>query len=347
MYFGRKTMTYINSLCTDVGTDNCPCPLAETGDCLICSRLAGRRECDCRWAGVCIYNEYIQNGKLIRGKREDLPAAVLKKIWYGSDLLAAVLQVSKGFALKASQPGSFVFVNTEGKSGFSNVPVSVMKADPENGQLFLALKIISAKTKAVAEEEKMLMLRGVYRNGLLGGGLEGLRDDVRSPGNGAERKKWLIITKGIGFAPAVNLMRSAKGRVKMDFIIDTDKICGEIIMDHLQSEASAGADEMTFRKESLQEVTENLRTERAKGRSALLAGSFNVDEYDRIIILTSDYYIRTLTEYMNIPSHKLVFCNNFRMCCGEGICGACGHIGKDGNVSKMCKCRSADVRELL
>lgn len=111
-------MTYINSLCTDVGTDNCPCPLAETGDCLICSRLAGRRECDCRWAGVCIYNEYIQNGKLIRGKREDVPAAVLKKIWYGSDLLAAVLQVSKGFALKASQPGSFVFVNTEGKADF-------------------------------------------------------------------------------------------------------------------------------------------------------------------------------------------------------------------------------------
>lgn len=340
-------MTYINSLCTDVGTDNCPCPLAETGDCLICSRLAGREECDCRWAGVCIYNEYIQNGKQIRGRREDVPVAILKKIWYGSDLLVAVLQVSKGFALKASQPGSFVFANPEGKSGFSNVPVSVMKTDPEKGHLFLALKIISAKTKAVAEEEKRLMLRGVYRNGLLGGGLEGLRDDLRSSESGADRKRWLIITKGIGFAPAVNLMRSAKGRVKTDFIIDTDKICAEIIMDHLQSEVPDGADEMTFRKGSLQEMTENLRTERAKGRNALLAGSCNVDEYDRIIILASDYYISTLSEHMAIPSHKLVFCNNFRMCCGEGICGACSHIDREGNVNKMCKCRSADVRGLL
>ena len=58
-------MTYINSVCADVGTANCPCPLAATGDCLVCGRLSGRGECDCSWAGVCIYNEYIQNGSVI------------------------------------------------------------------------------------------------------------------------------------------------------------------------------------------------------------------------------------------------------------------------------------------
>lgn len=339
-------MTYINSVCADVGTANCPCPLAVTGDCLVCGRLSGRGECDCCWAGVCIYNEYIQNGSVIRGVRENKEAAILKKIWYGSDLLVIVLKVSKGFVLKAAQPGSFVFINAEAKSEFSNVPVSVMKADPEKGRIFVALKIISGKTKVIAEEESSLMLRGVYGNGLLGRGLEGLREDVRKASGGSDKRRWLVITKGIGFAPAVNLAKSAAGSVMLDFLIDTEKINDEIVMDQLQS-AVAGEDDVSFRKVSLEALTDNLKSERAKGRNTLLAGSYNADEYDRIIILASDYYIKTLSEHMDIPPHKLVFCNNFRMCCGEGICGACGHIDKCGNVSKMCKCRSVEVGELL
>lgn len=51
--------------CIDCGTENCPCYLAATGDCLVCSRLAGKDYCDCNWKGVCIYNEFIQSGKKI------------------------------------------------------------------------------------------------------------------------------------------------------------------------------------------------------------------------------------------------------------------------------------------
>ena len=339
-------MTYINSLCADVGTDNCPCPLAETGDCLVCSRLAGRRECDCCWAGVCVYNEYIQNGSVVRQKRENEPTEILKKMWYGSDLLVIVLKVSKGFALKAAQPGAFVFVNPVGKSEISNVPVSVMRSEPESGRLFLALKVISAKTKAVAEVEDTLMLRGVYKNGLLGGGLSGLKQDMRSSGN-SNGKRWLIVTKGVGFAPAVNLMTCTSGDIKVDFLIDTEKINDEIVIDTLQKSIDDEGIEASFRKESLHEITNALQAEQSKGRRGLLAGTYNADEYDRIILMTSDYYIKTLSEYMEIPEHKLVFCNNFRMCCGEGICGACGHIDEHGNVSKMCKCRNINIRELL
>ncbi len=340
-------MTYMNSLCADVGTANCPCPLASTGDCLVCGKLSERGECDCCWAGVCVYNEYIQNGSLVRGSRENKTASILKKIWYGSDLLVIVLKVTKGFALEAAQPGSFVFVNASGEKEFSNVPVSVMKADPEKGQISIALKIISGKTKAVAREEKELQLRGVYRNGLLGQGLEGLREDIRQAGRAPGKKRWLIVTKGVGFAPAVNLTRRAGGNIRMDFLVDTEKINDEIVMDYLQSELSDNKADVSFRKDSLQSIGEYLKTERAKGRRPFLAGSYNTDVYDRIIILASDHYIKTLAEYMDIPPHKLVFCNNFRMCCGEGICGACSHIDGRGEVSKMCKCRSVDIRELL
>ena len=348
-------MTYINELCADIGTDNCPCPLAETGDCLVCSRLAGREECDCRWAGVCVYNEYIQNGGVVRQRREDRPSEILKKTWYGSDLLVLALKVSKGFALRASRPGSFVFVNPVGKSPLSNVPVSIMRTDVEEGKIFLAIKVISAKTKAVAEAEDVLMLRGVYRNGLLGGGLPGMRDDIRAGGSGKktsvreklQERRWLVITKGVGFAPAVNLLSEAGGKVKTDLLVDTEKISEEIVSDNLR--AVKGLDDGTINvsEVSLMEMTETLKAERAKGRCPSPAGADRMEAYDRVILLASDYYIKTLAECLEIPSQKLVFCNNFRMCCGEGICGACGHMDGSGNVSRMCKCRNVDVGELL
>ena len=52
--------------CIDVGSENCPCYLALTGDCLICSRLQGKDYCGCNWAGVCVYNEFIQGNKFIK-----------------------------------------------------------------------------------------------------------------------------------------------------------------------------------------------------------------------------------------------------------------------------------------
>ncbi len=337
-------MTYMNGLCVDAGTDNCPCPLAETGDCLVCSRLAGRRECGCSWAGVCVYNEFVQNGKMVRQQRRNKPVEIIKKVWYDSDLLVIVLKVSRGFALKAAQPGSFVFINAVGSSELANVPVSVMRSDVENGRLFLALKLISAKTKAVAEAADQLVLRGVYRNGLIGGGVSGLKEDLSGISPAEAQPRWLIITKGTGFAPAVNLLTAAGGRVAADLLIDSDKICGEIVADSMQGLSD---ENLSIRKVSLQELTETMISERAKGRPGHMAGNYRTDDYDRIIIMASDYYIKTLAECMDIPAGKLVFCNNFRMCCGEGICGACGHTDESGSVSKMCKCRSADVTGLL
>ena len=108
-------MTYFNPICADVGTRNCPCPLAETGDCLVCSRLSGARECSCRWAGVCVYNEYMQNGSMVRTKRQDRSTEILQRLWQGDDLLMLQLRVSRGFALEAA--GFFFISETTGSTG--------------------------------------------------------------------------------------------------------------------------------------------------------------------------------------------------------------------------------------
>lgn len=382
-------MTYFNPICADVGTRNCPCPLAETGDCLVCSRLSGARECSCRWAGVCVYNEYMQNGSMVRTKRKTRSTEILQRLRQGDDLLMLQLRVPRGFALEASRPGSFLFLKPPGAPEMTSVPVSVMAADVERESLWVILKIISAKTKALAACEDFLEMRGIYRSGLLGKGVAGMLD-LYDPGISV-RKRWLILTKGVGFAPAVNLIRWAAGRIDIHVIADPEKVGDDVIRQQfrawqpeahrseggrfrLEFQSLAKLLEQTAAASPLQQTDSTAAAPPAAAlhtsgsiatappatappATALhTSGSHDPDlnasylqqtDYDRIFLLASDYYIKRLSAVMKIPPEKLVFCNNFHLCCGEGICGACGHVDAEGNLRKMCKCREFSALDLL
>ena len=377
-------MTYFNPICADVGTRNCPCPLAETGDCLVCSRLSGARECSCRWAGVCVYNEYMQNGSMVRTKRKARSTGILQRLRQGDDLLMLQLRVPRGFALEASRPGSFLFLKPPGAPEMTSVPVSVMAADVEHESLWVILKIISAKTKALAACEDFLEMRGIYRSGLLGKGVAGMLD-LHDPGISV-RKRWLILTKGVGFAPAVNLIRWAAGRIDIHVIADPEKVGDDVIRQQFRAWQPEGhrSEGGRFRLEfqSLAKLLEQLAAASPLQQTDSIAtappatalhtsGSHDPDppatalhtsgshdpnlnapclqqtDYDRIFLLASDYYIKRLSAVMKIPPEKLVFCNNFHLCCGEGICGACGHVDAEGNLRKMCKCREFSALDLL
>lgn len=372
-------MTYFNPICADVGTRNCPCPLAETGDCLVCSRLSGARECSCRWAGVCVYNEYMQNGSMVRTKRKARSTGILQRLRQGDDLLMLQLRVPRGFALEASRPGSFLFLKPPGAPEMTSVPVSVMAADVEHESLWVILKIISAKTKALAACEDFLEMRGIYRSGLLGKGVAGMLD-LHDPGISV-RKRWLILTKGVGFAPAVNLIRWAAGRVDIHVIADPEKVGDDVIRQQFRAWQPEGhrSEGGRFRLEfqslaklleqpaaaSPLQQTDSIATALHTSDSIttappatalhtsdshdpdLNAPCLQQTDYDRIFLLASDYYIKRLSSVMKIPPEKLVFCNNFHLCCGEGICGACGHVDAEGNLRKMCKCREFSALDLL
>lgn len=382
-------MTYFNPICADVGTRNCPCPLAETGDCLVCSRLSGARECSCRWAGVCVYNEYMQNGSMVRTKRKARSTEILQRLRQGDDLLMLQLRVPRGFALEASRPGSFLFLKPPGAPEMTSVPVSVMAADVEHESLWVILKIISAKTKALAAWEDFLEMRGIYRSGLLGKGAARMLD-LHDPGISV-RKRWLILTKGVGFAPAVNLIRWAAGRIDIHVIADPEKVGDDVIRQQfrawrpethrneggrfrLEFQSLAKLLEQPAAASPLQQIDStaaappaaalhtsgshdpDLQQTDSIAAALHTSGSHDPDlnapylqqtDYDRIFLLTSDYYIKRLSAVMKIPPEKLVFCNNFHLCCGEGICGACGHVDAEGNLRKMCKCREFSALDLL
>lgn len=303
--------------CIDAGSENCPCCLASTGDCLICSRLQGREDCDCSWKGVCIYNEFLQGNKRINNPRTEFYGKIVERKYYTDDLVVLALEVEKGFALKASIPGSFLFLRNPDRLHYYDTPVCVMKADVENGIIRAAFKIISAKTKALITAEDGLMIRGVYRNGILG--------VERITGKDVKDQKILIVVKGIGLAPGILAADYLWRKNRVDWIIDPEKISEELVSDFL------GEGEGIIRYLSL-----SSEEEQKDLKNLLLRES-----YDTVVILTSDYYLALIGNMVKgvFPEAGLANSNNFHMCCGEGVCGACSSVDSEGKTVKMCKCR--------
>lgn len=305
--------------CADAGSPSCPCRLAEYGECLICSRLAGKGCCDCGWQGICVYNEYIQNGRCIRERRTSDLYRIEKMTWYDKDLVVMRLSVPRGLAEKASLPGSFVFLKSPDAEQFFSVPISVLAADYEAGMLDLAIKVAGPKTQNLAgwgqqnavmygasPAGKQVAMRGIYRNGLLG------VEKLMAPGP----KRVLCMTKGVGLAPAVNYIKWADGKDHIDVIADLEKINRRFAGDVL---SGCKINSVDYR------------------RLPLHLEEAVLESYDVVMICASDFYQSSIA----VPEHKKVVSNNCSMCCGEGICGACMHTDKNGKGHRMCKCSQA------
>lgn len=302
--------------CIDVGSENCPCYLALSGDCLVCSRLRGKEECDCNWKGVCIYNEFMQGNKRVNNPRQDFPAEIVYKKKYLDDLFVFGLKVGKGFAIKAERPGSYVFLRDKDCGVYYGTPLCVMDSDIEAGVIAIAVKVISIKTKTIAGAGENLMIRGIYRNGILGAGLITSKT--------VKGKKVLIVAKGIGLAPAILTANYLWNGNQVDLIIDKEKISEDIIGDYLK-EGDGTIRFMSFNEEiHCREIEEILIRKK----------------YDMVVLFTSDFYLEQIGNMVKklLPDAGLAVSNNFHVCCGEGVCGSCTATGTDGNTLRMCKC---------
>ena len=313
IWMGGQDMLHKDRLCADAGTQNCPCRLADFGKCLVCRKLAGGDCCGCDWQGVCIYNEFLQNNCRIGCQRQEVICGIEKTTWYEEDLVVMRVSVPRGLAEKASLPGSFVFLKYPGEEQFFSVPVSVMRADHENGFLDFAIKVNGPKTENLMRccdskgkglsTSGYVEMRGIYRNGLLGA--EKLL--THSP------KKVLCLTKGVGLAPVANYIRWSEGNDRIDLIVDIEKIS--------RAFAESALDDCII--DSLQYMTLPLNMTWAEE-----------EDYDVIVISASEYFQQNIY----VPESKKVLSNNHSMCCGEGICGACFYTDPEGNVHRMCKC---------
>jgi len=309
--------------CIDAGTEYCPCFLAETGECLMCSQLQGKTFCDCRnWNGVCIYQEYVSNRSQMKEHRKTLPCRILKRDIVSDSVIILKIQVNKTLARELSQPGAYVFLRNTKDPDYFDAPMSIMSVDEREGTIEVAIQIKGAKTRALDELNTTdVSLRGPYWNGVLG--LKYIKM--------LQKQKALIITRGVGQAPAVAV---AKKLIHAGNHV-------EVILD--QGRAGVNFAERYFRElgcEIQLKPVLNLKT---------LTLTDEINEYIRQSVLENgiklvyssgtDKIHQGICSVLQAMAPDVFFAcsNGASFCCGEGICGSCQTRMSDGTRIKTCK----------
>ncbi|MCM0648977.1 sulfide/dihydroorotate dehydrogenase-like FAD/NAD-binding protein [Clostridium swellfunianum] len=312
-------MNYEIRDCIDAGTEYCPCHLAETGDCLTCSQLNGKTFCDCiNWKGVCIYQEYIWNSGKAKQGRKIYSCKVAKKETVEKNIIVISISAPHELVKNLVHPGSYVFLRTPKTSQFYDVPISIMETNVDDNLLTVAIEVKGPKTKSInlLKENDVILVRGPYWNGDLG-----LRNIYRS-----REGTSVIIARGIGMAPMVPVMKKLYSNGNnIIVVLDKANYKNIFINKYLELCNCTVINCNTLQNGVISEELKNI-----------LNNLFENEKINLIHCSGPDILNYKVLEYIG---DKVDFscCNNAKMCCGEGVCGACSTRFKGHKVKKLCK----------
>lgn len=308
--------------CIDAGSDYCPCYLAETGECLICSQLQGKTFCDCKnWKGVCIYQEYVWNGRRMKEQRRNISCELVDKKIVSQDVIIIKIRVNKTMARELNQPGAYVFLRKVDVPGYFDTPMSVMAVNEKEGTADIAVQVRGVKSKALNKEGDMISLRGPYWNGVLG--LKFIK--------GLRHSSALLVLRGIGQASAVPVarkLRAAGNRV-------------EVILDQGRSGVNfAGISFLDLGCKITEKPLLDRKTLQIPQETQEYIKARIMDNGIRLVYSGGSDKLNTGMALVlaSLPDKVYFACsNNARFCCGEGICGSCHTRLGDGSRVKTCK----------
>jgi dihydroorotate dehydrogenase electron transfer subunit len=321
---GGETMYHEIPNCIDAGTEYCPCKLAETGDCIICSQLSNKEFCDCvNWKGVCIYEEYVWNDCKAKNGRKEYQSKIVKKDFIKENLILLSIKLEHSLITDLDKPGSFIFIRNPKCDEYYNVPISLLSVDLYEDLVDVCIEIKGIKTKMLCDLDSMddIIVKGPFWNGIMG------IDKLNSVHDGNS----IVVAKGIGQAPALPaLKRLYENNNKIDLIIDK-KPYGTILFENYFRNYRVNVIECdTLCNGSLTEEFKKLLKNL-------------IDEDTNLIhCVGADILNYELLEFINSTEDfkskiKYSCSNNAKMCCGEGICGACAARFKGGLTKKFCK----------
>jgi len=317
--------------CIDSGSKYCPCHLADSNECLICSQLSGECFCDClNWKGVCIYQGWVANGSKPREGRKTYSCKIIDSIKLEKNLLLIKFNLPEDLAFDLISPGSFIFLRTD-ENFYFDVPISIMDCDIKNNTASILIEIRGIKTKRLLNTEvsDKLVIRGPYWNGVFG--LKNIK--------GTSNTNCLILSKGIGMAPMIPVIKALKANGNnLRILIDKSPYKTVYVDDLLCS--------MNLAYEEIPLIDSGALTAKCK---ALIKDSIDKDGVKLIHCGGADILtfkvIRFLDE-IGEKNVKLSCCNNSKMCCGEGVCGSCTARFAGHKVKRLCKVQ-ADPRDIF
>ena len=312
-------MNYERIDCIDAGTEYCPCHLAETGDCILCSQLSGKTFCHCmNWKGVCIYQEYVWNGKKAKEGRKTYECRIISKKTIDDLSIIYKIKAPHDLVKYLIQPGSFIFMRNPKTDELFDVPISVMDADESNCEIIVAIEIVGVKTKKIGELniDDYVSVKGPYWNGVLG-----IKSLLKQENNNI-----LVIINGIGQAPVVPVLKQLyrKGN-RIITIIDKGEYSDIFIRDYLNKYSHQCYEMGIFNKGELSDTFK-----------LLLLELIEKEKIQLIHCASQDIIIKKVSDIIG-DSIYMSCCNNVKMCCGEGVCGACTIRYKGHVVKRFCK----------
>ncbi|OOM05923.1 sulfide/dihydroorotate dehydrogenase-like FAD/NAD-binding protein [Clostridium saccharobutylicum] len=323
-------MKYEKVDCIDAGTEYCPCKLAEYGQCLICSQCQGEILCDClNWKGVCIYQELYNNGNKAKEGRKTFKCHVKEALNYDNKLLVIKFKAPHKLIIDLVRPGSYIFIRTAENTYF-DIPISIMNSDVENDIITIAVEIKGIKAVKLLDIKTggSIIIRGPYWNGVFG--VKNIFDK--------KNNKALILARGIGLAPMIPVARK--------LISQNNEL--QVVIDKSPFKEN-------FAKEFLDEynikISKNFLLDKGKLSDQSKRIIKDALEYgtNYIHIAGADILTYDLINYLNDINRNDVSiscCNNFKMCCGEGICGACTARFSGHRVKRFCK-EQVDPRSIF
>jgi NAD(P)H-flavin reductase len=316
--------------CIDAGTEYCPCKLAENGQCLICSQCQGKVFCDClNWKGVCIYQELYNNGNKAKDGRKTYSCIVTNVVNYSNKLIVIKFKAPHKLVLDLVKPGSYIFIRTD-EANYFDIPISIMNSDMENDIITIAIEIRGIKTNKLLDVKvnENLLIRGPYWNGIFG------INNILAQKDGNA----LILARGIGLAPMMPVIRkliAQNNNIKV--VIDKNPFEMNFASEFLSQYNLTVSEKSLFEKGKLSDHAKVIIKDSLKE-------NFNYIHIAGADILT--YSIINYLKDINRNDVLLSCCNNFKMCCGEGICGACTSRFSGHRVKRFCK-EQADPRSIF
>ena len=317
--------------CIDCGTEFCPCHLAESGECIICSQLHGECFCDCvNWKGVCVYQEFFNNGMKVKEGRKTYNCNVIKVDKLEDDLMKIQFSVPHKLAIDLVRPGSYIFIRTD-ENYFFDIPISIMESDIDNNTLTVVVEVRGVKTKRLKDiqEGGEIVIRGPYWNGVFG------QQNIEKQKN----NNCLILARGIGMAPMLPVLRKLKSNNnEVDLYVDTAPFSNNFIKDYVSNLDVSMKETNLLEKGKLSE----------EGKF-IVRNSVMDKDISLIHLAGADILTYSVIEYLDEIGRGdilLSCCNNFKMCCGEGVCGACTARFSGHRVKRFCKLQS-DPRNIF
>jgi len=302
-------------VCVDSGSEYCPCVLAEVGECINCTRINGSDVCDCAWGGICAMEHARYHPD--RMDRVDSPASTLS--WINMEDRYLYLDVRVDYPIWAGShlPGSFLFVRPESHDSKFNIPLCVFRT-LTGSRLAFFVKVEGPKTKTLKDRlilDPNLIVHGPHHNGILG------ITHIRK----TRFQRILLVVYGVGQAsvPLLASYLTARGN-SVDAAIDTADLGRDLI-----------GEDLVQRGGHVWYLA--LRTEKGKAQLERLLKEGN---YSMVYSAGPDgqhYRLELMLKQLALDT-VLCVSNNALMSCGEGVCGACFTMTRDGKGSfRACK----------